>query len=204
VARGYAIVQPDLRGSVGYGAAYAHLDDGPHRTDVLDDVSAVLDWIAHQPDLDARHVVVMGTSYGGFVALLALARFPDRLRGAIEVAGIADLASFLAGTSVYRRDERRAEYGDERDPVVRARLDQISPLSHAAEIRRPLLVAHAEHDPRVPSTATDRLVAAVRGAGQEVWYLHADDEGHGFASARNRGVFQVIATQFLDRLRVAD
>src|SRR5262249_37320568 len=160
-----------------YGAGYAHLDDGAHRGDVVDDVGAVLDWIATQPDLDARHVVVMGTSYGGYVALATLARYSDRLRGGIDVTGIADFASFLAGTSPYRRAERRAEYGDERDPRVHALLDQLSPLAHTAEIRAPLLVVHGVRDPRVPIAGADRLVTALRKAGRDVWYLRADDEG---------------------------
>jgi len=203
LARGYAIVQPNVRGSTGYGAAYARLDDGPRRGDVIADVGAVLDWIASQPDLDARHVVVMGTAYGGFVALSTLATYPDRVRGAIDVVGIADFVSFLAGTSPYRRNERRAEYGDERDPHVRDQLTLLSPLTRARDIRRPLLVAQGARDPRVPADGADRLVAALRDAGQLVWYLRADDEGHGFTRANNRGAFQVIATQFLNRLRAA-
>jgi dipeptidyl aminopeptidase/acylaminoacyl peptidase len=203
IARGWALVQPNIRGSSGYGVAFARLDDGPKRAGVIADVGAVLDWIASQPDLDARHVVVMGTSYGGFVAMSAAATYPDRIRGAIDIVGIADLVSFLAGTSSYRQNERRAEYGDERDPEVRERLTRLSPLSRVHDIRVPVLVAHGARDPRVPATGADRLVSAMRAAGQDVWYLRADDEGHGFTRASNRGVLQVIATQFLDHLRVA-
>jgi dipeptidyl aminopeptidase/acylaminoacyl peptidase len=198
VARGYALVQPNVRGSLGYGRAFASLDDGPLRANVIGDVRAVLDWIATRPELDATRVVVMGQSYGGFLALASLQAMPDRLRGAIDMAGIADLASFLATTSAYRRDQRRAEYGDERDPAVRARLDALSPLHHA--IARPILVAAGAKDPRVPPADAARLVAEVRRAGVEVWSIVADDEGHGFAKPANRGVFEVLAVQFLDRV----
>ena len=203
VARGYAIVQPNVRGSIGYGAAYARLDDGPHRVDVMADVGAVLDWITTRPDLDATHVVVMGGSYGGWVALSALATFSDRLRGGIDLMGIADFVSFLATTMPYRRDERRAEYGDERDPRVRERLMRLSPLSRVRELRSPLLVVHGVRDPRVPIDGADRLVAAVRDAGHVVWYLRAEDEGHFFVHPTNRGVLQMMVTQFVDRLRAA-
>ncbi|HEV7557937.1 MAG TPA: prolyl oligopeptidase family serine peptidase, partial [Kofleriaceae bacterium] len=169
VARGYAIVQPNVRGSIGYGLAYARLDDGPGRIGVMDDVGAVLDWIATQPDLDSRHVVVMGASYGGWVALSAVATFGDRLRGCIDLVGIADFVTFLPTTIAYRRAERRAEYGDERDPQVRERLTRLSPLSRVREIRRPLLVVQGARDPRVPVDGADRLVAAIRDAGQLVW-----------------------------------
>jgi dipeptidyl aminopeptidase/acylaminoacyl peptidase len=199
VARGFAVVQPDVRGSTGYGAAFAALDDGPLREDAVRDVGAVLDWIATRPDLDRDRVFVMGTSYGGFLALSALARFPERLRGGIVLSGIADIPTFLATTRADRRDNRRAEYGDERDPDTRAFLARISPLANVDRIRAPVLLAHGRRDPRVPIAVTDRFVAALRAAGKTAWYVVADDEGHGFDKAESRGVYEVLATQFLER-----
>ncbi len=197
VAQGFAIVRPNVRGSLGYGRAFAALDDGRRREDAIADVGATLRWIATRPELDAGRVVVMGTSYGGYLALASLRAFPDRLRGAIDLVGIADFVKFLEGTSMHRRDQRRAEYGDERDPATRAFLAQISPIAHAGELRRPLLVAHGKRDSRVPFADADRLVRAVRAAGQPVWYLSADDEGHGFTRVSHRVVFQTLVTQFL-------
>jgi dienelactone hydrolase len=201
VARGYAIVQPNVRGSVGYGAAYSHLDDGMRRGDVVRDVGAVLDWIATQPDLDANHVFAMGSSYGGYLVLASLLAYPERLRGGIDMVGIADFVTFLEGTAGYRRDQRRAEYGDERDPVTRAYLASISPLARASELRRPLLVAQGTRDPRVPAADAARLVQAVRLGGRDAWYLVAEDEGHGFTRVDNRMAFEALVTQFLDRFR---
>jgi len=198
VGRGYAIVQPDVRGSTGHGRGFASLDDGTRRPGVLADVRAVLDWVAAQPDLDPTRVVVMGTSYGGFLALATATAMPERVAGAIDLAGMVDLAAFLAGTAAYRRDERRAEYGDERDPAVRAVLDQLSAAKHVAALRRPVLVAHGRLDPRVPVVDVERYVRDARAAGVTVWSMIADDEGHGFAKSENRGAFEVLAAQFLD------
>jgi dipeptidyl aminopeptidase/acylaminoacyl peptidase len=201
VARGFAVVQPNVRGSLGYGAAYAALDNGPHREDPVRDVGAVLDWIATQPDLDPRTVVVMGTSYGGYLALASLVAYPTRLGAGIDIVGIADFVAFLEGTAPYRREQRRAEYGDERDSAVRQQLAAISPIAHAAQIKAPLLVAQGKKDPRVPSQVSDRLVASVRSAGGQVWYLSADDEGHGFTKPTNRGVLELMIVQLLSSVR---
>ena len=201
VARGFAIVQPNVRGSVGYGRAYAAADDGPHRGDVVRDVGAVLDWIAAQPELDASRVSVMGTSYGGYLALASLVAYPDRFRAGVDIVGIADFVAFLEGTAPYRRAARRTEYGDERDPATRAMLAGLSPLARAAQIKAPLLVARGMRDPRVPPAVADRLVSAVRGAGGTVWYLSAADEGHGFHKPDNLGALQTLIVQLFSSVR---
>jgi dipeptidyl aminopeptidase/acylaminoacyl peptidase len=197
-SRGYSVVLANVRGSSGYGRSYATGDDGPHRGDVLVDVAAALDWIASQPDLDADRVVVMGASYGGYLALEAAVAYPDRLAGAIELAGMVDLPAFLAGTARFRADNRRSEYGDERVAATAARLRSVSPVAGVAQLREPLLIAHGRRDDRVPVGDAVAFAAAARAAGAPVWTLFADDEGHGFASAANRGAFEVLATQFLD------
>ncbi|MEO8846505.1 MAG: prolyl oligopeptidase family serine peptidase [Kofleriaceae bacterium] len=197
VARGFAIVQPNVRGSVGYGRTFAAADDGVHREDPVRDVGAVLAWIATQPDLDATRVSVMGTSYGGYLALASLIAYPDQLHAGIDVVGIADFVAFLEGTAPYRRASRRAEYGDERDAATRARLAKLSPLARASSIKAPLLVAQGRRDPRVPAAVADRLVATVRGAGGTVWYLSAADEGHGFTKPGNLVALQTLIVQLI-------
>jgi len=201
VARGFAIVQPNVRGSVGYGRAYAAADDGPHRGEVARDVGAVLDWIATQPDLDASHVAVMGTSYGGYLALAALIAYPDRIHAGVDIVGIADFVAFLEGTAAYRRASRRTEYGDERDPATRALLAGLSPIQRAGSIKAPLLVAQGARDPRVPPAVAERLVKAVREGGGRVWYLSAADEGHGFEKPDNLGALQTLIVQLLSAAR---
>jgi dipeptidyl aminopeptidase/acylaminoacyl peptidase len=142
----------------------------------------------------------MGGSYGGYMALASLAAYNDRLRGGIDVVGITNFVTFLSGTSGYRRDLRRAEYGDERNPAMRGFLSRISPLTNAAQIRRPLLVVQGLNDPRVPAEESQQLVARIRAGGGEAWYLAAKDEGHGFRKKSNRDFYEQTAAQFLERL----
>ena len=198
-ARGYAVVQPNVRGSIGYGRDFATADDVLRREDAVRDVGAVLDWIATRPDLDPDRVAVLGGSYGGYLVLASLIHHGERLRAGIDLVGISSFVTFLESTSEYRRDLRRSEYGDERDPEVRAFLERISPLTRAGEITRPLFVIQGANDPRVPLSEAAQIVSTVRAAGADVWYLVAADEGHGFTRQANKEAYQVAAAQFLAR-----
>ena len=196
---GYAVIAPNVRGSSGYGSSYLHLDNGVLREDAVKDIGELLTWIGRQPDFDSNRVTVMGGSYGGYMALAALAHFGDRLSAGIDTVGISNYITFLSNTSEYRRDLRRAEYGDERNQQMREFLQRISPLTNAERIRRPLLIVQGLNDPRVPASESEQMVARIRAIGGEVWYLLAKDEGHGFRKKQNRDVYwQTIAT-FLDR-----
>jgi dipeptidyl aminopeptidase/acylaminoacyl peptidase len=197
---GYAVITPNVRGSSGYGKTFLKLDNGVLREDAVRDIGALLVWIGLQPVFDRDHVIVMGSSYGGYMALASLAAYSDRLRGGIDVVGISNFVSFLASTAAYRQDLRRAEYGDERDPKMRAFLDRISPLNNASSIRKPLLVVQGLNDPRVPASESLQMVYRIRSNGGEVWYLAAKDEGHGFRKKANRDVYLETVAQFLQRL----
>ncbi|MBM4198402.1 MAG: S9 family peptidase [Gammaproteobacteria bacterium] len=197
---GYAVIQPNVRGSMGYGRNYTMLDNGRLREDSVRDIGSLLVWIAAQPDLDADRVVVMGGSYGGYMVLASLIAYGDRLQGGIDVVGISNFVTFLTNTAGYRRDLRRAEYGDERDPAMRALLRRISPLERASAIRRPLLVVQGLNDPRVPASESEQLVKKVREQAGEVWYLAAKDEGHGFRKKNNRDFYLKTAATFLERI----
>jgi dipeptidyl aminopeptidase/acylaminoacyl peptidase len=167
------------------------------REDAVKDVGALLVWLGFQKTFDAKQVVVSGGSYGGYLTLATLVNFSDRLRGGVDVAGIADFTSFLTNTAPYRQNQRRAEYGDERDPDMRAFLRRISPLTNADRISRPLLVVHGKNDPRVPISEADQIVNRIRGRGGNVWYLQAADEGHGFRKKQNRDAYYRTFAQFL-------
>ena len=190
---GIAVIQPNVRGSSGYGKTFLSLDDGVKREDSVKDIGALLDWIATQPDLDASRVAVTGGSYGGYMSLAVATNYSARIAGAIDVVGISSFLTFLQGTESYRRDLRRVEYGDERDPAMRAHLEKISPLTNAGRIRKPLFVVQGKNDPRVPVGEAEQMVAKVRANGTPVWYLRGENEGHGFARKENAD-FQFYAT----------
>ena len=197
---GYAVIAPNVRGSSGYGRSFERLDDGVLRTDAVRDIGSLLFWIGLQPAFDREHVTVMGGSYGGYLALASLADYSDRLRGGIDFSGISNFVTFLSNTAPNRRDWRREEYGDERDPKMRDFLNRISPLSNVTQIRRPLLVIQGLNDPRVPPSESQQMAYRIRSKGGEVWYLAAKNEGHGFRRKANRDVYYLTAAMFLNKL----
>ena len=196
---GIAIVLPNVRGSTGFGKAFQRLDDGRKREDAVKDLGALLDWIAAQPGLDAGRVMVMGGSYGGYMTLAAAAHFADRLAGTVSTVGISNFVTFLENTEAYRRDHRRGEYGDERDPAMRAFLESISPLTHVDRMTKPMLVIQGQRDPRVPWTESEQMVAALRAKGRDVGYLLASDEGHGFRKKSNADYAFLATVAFVRR-----
>lgn len=183
---GIAVIAPNVRGSTGYGKTYMTLDNGFLRENSVKDGGALLDWIAKQNELDAKRVCVYGGSYGGYMVLAMLTHYNDRLAAGIDVVGISNYLTFLKNTGDYRRDLRRAEYGDERDPEMYKFLEKISPLNNAHKISKPLFVIQGLNDPRVPASEAEQIVAEVRKNGGQVWYLLAKDEGHGFRKKSNR------------------
>lgn len=195
---GAAVIYPNVRGSAGYGKSYLKLDNGRRREDSVRDIGALLDWIAEQPNLDPERVAVMGGSYGGYMVLASLVRFGDRLRAGVERVGISNFVTFLTNTQPYRQDLRRVEYGDERDPEMRAFLESISPLNRVDEIATPLLISQGLNDPRVPASESEQLVAALRGRDVPVWYVLARNEGHGFRKKDNRDYLAAVTAMFLE------
>jgi dipeptidyl aminopeptidase/acylaminoacyl peptidase len=190
---GIAVIQPNVRGSSGYGKTFLSLDDGFKREDSVKDIGALLDWIATQPGLDASRVAVSGGSYGGYMSLAVATTYSARIASSIDVVGISNFLTFLQNTESYRRDLRRVEYGDEREPAMREFLQRISPLTNAGKIAKPLFVVQGKNDPRVPYTEAEQMVAKVRESQSPVWYLRAENEGHGFARKENAD-YQFYAT----------
>jgi dipeptidyl aminopeptidase/acylaminoacyl peptidase len=190
---GVAILYPNVRGSTGFGKTFVKLDNGLLREDSVKDIGALLDWIPSRPDLDASRIMVTGGSYGGYMTLAVATHYDAKIRCSLDVVGISNFVTFLQNTEAYRRDLRRVEYGDERDPAMREFLLRIAPANNAHKITRPLFVVQGRNDPRVPWTESEQMVATVKKNGGPVWYLLADDEGHGFAKKRNQD-FQFYAT----------
>jgi len=201
---GAVVIRPNVRGSSGYGKHYMSLDNGFKREDSVRDIGALLDWIATQPDMDKDRVAVFGGSYGGYMVLASSVHYSDRLKAAVDVVGISNFVTFLENTQDYRRDLRRAEYGDEREPAMREHLQSISPLTHVDRIKIPMLVVQGQNDPRVPVTEAIQVVDALRAQGQPVWYMNALNEGHGYRKKENRDVYQQAAIMFLQEYLVGN
>jgi dipeptidyl aminopeptidase/acylaminoacyl peptidase len=190
---GIAMIAPNVRGSTGYGKTFLAMDNGLLREGSYQDINTLLDWIQTQPQLDSGHVLVTGSSYGGFMTLAVATNYNDRICCAVDVVGPSNFVTFLEHTSGYRQDLRRVEYGDERDPKTREFLERIAPYNKAKNITKPLFVIAGKNDPRVPTTESEQMVNIVRQNGTPVWWLMAKDEGHGFAKKKNQD-YQFYAT----------
>jgi dipeptidyl aminopeptidase/acylaminoacyl peptidase len=204
---GVAVIAPNVRGSSGYGKTYSLLDNGTRREDSVKDIGALLDWIAGPGAadfaLDPARVAVSGGSYGGYMVLASLVGFGERIRAGVASVGISNFVSFLENTSAYRRDLRREEYGDERDPEMRRFFERISPARRLDQLRSALLLIHGVNDPRVPFSESVQAVARARSSGQPVWTLYAEGEGHGFTRRENIDYQQAAVAVFLRRFLLA-
>ena len=197
---GATVILPNVRGSDGYGKRYLNLDNAAKREDSVKDIGALLDWIATQPGLDPRKVAVYGQSYGGYMSLASMTHYSDRLVGGVERYGISDFVTFLKNTEAYRRDNRRAEYGDQRDPAMLKAFARINPLANVAKITKPMLVMQGANDPRVPQSESEQVVAQLRQRGVPVGYVLFADEGHGFLKKPNNDLRREVETVFLAKL----
>ena len=175
---GVAIIYPNVRGSGGFGREFAALDDGKGREGAVKDIGALLDWIATRPEFDKNRVVVNGVSYGGWLSLEAGITYNDRIRGIIEGAGITDFVTYLEQTDLPRQENRRREYGDERDPATREYLRSISPVTRAAEMKKPTLILHAGKDARVPVSQAQEMIKALKANNTPVWYVEWTEANH--------------------------
>jgi len=196
---GIALIFPNVRGSTGYGKTFTKLDNGFLRQDSYKDINALFDWIPTRPDLDADRVAVTGGSYGGHMTLAVSTFYSDRIRCSIDVVGMSNLVTFLEHTEAYRRDLRRVEYGDERDPKMREFLERIAPMNNLDKIRKPMMVVAGKNDPRVPVSESDQIVAGLKKEGTPVWYLMAKDEGHGYQKKPNQDFLFYADVVFLQQ-----
>jgi dipeptidyl aminopeptidase/acylaminoacyl peptidase len=196
---GIAMIYPNVRGSTGYGKTYLNLDNGMKREDSVKDIGALLDWIKTQPNLDANRIMITGGSYGGYMTLAVMTHYSDRVRCAVEQVGISNFRTFLEHTEAYRRDLRRVEYGDERDPKMRDFFETISPLNNSAKITKPMFIVAGRNDPRVPWTEGQQMTEALRKNNVPVWWLVAEDEGHGFAKKKNRDYLAAATAEFVEQ-----
>jgi dipeptidyl aminopeptidase/acylaminoacyl peptidase len=198
VARGYAVLATNVRGSTGYGKAYSHLDDVEKRMDAVADIAAAADWLNARPDVATGKIAIYGVSYGGFMVLASATTYPDRWAAVVDVVGIANFQTFFEQTGPWRRRLRAAEYGDpERDAEL---LREISPLHKADRITAPLFVIHGRNDPRVPVGEAEQIVSTLRGLGRDVELRIYEDEGHGLIKLPNQIDGYGGVADFLDRV----
>lgn len=195
---GVALIFPNVRGSSGFGKTYIAKDNGFLREDSVKDIGALLDWIAQQPELDKDRIMIMGGSYGGYMTLATAFHYADRIRCSVDVVGISNFNTFLKNTEEYRRDLRRAEYGDERDAKMYAFLDKISPLNNTEKIKKPMFIIQGTNDPRVPVTEATQMRDKLKSQGNIVWYLEAKDEGHGFRKKPNVDYQRLAVIKFME------
>ena len=175
---GVAIIYPNVRGSSGFSREFGALDDGKLRGNAVKDIGALLDWLATRPELDKTRVVLLGASSGGWLALEAGIAYNDRIRGVVEGAGITNFVTFLESTDPARLENRRQEYGDERDPQMREFLLSLSPVTRAAELKKPILIIQGGKDPRVPVGQAQELFKAVKASNPNVWYVEFTEANH--------------------------
>jgi dipeptidyl aminopeptidase/acylaminoacyl peptidase len=194
---GVAVVLPNVRGSTGYGKEFTKLDNGFHRDDTYKDIGALLDWIGTRPDLDAGRVMVMGGSYGGHMTWATAAFYNDKIRCAMPIVGMSNLVTFLEHTEAYRRDLRRVEYGDERDPAMRAYLEKIAPMNHLDAMHKPIFAVVGKNDPRVPWSESRQILDKLNAQGTPTWFMMANDEGHGYAKKGNQDLMFDAAVMFI-------
>ncbi len=201
---GVVIIYPNVRGSTGYGKTFLSADNGFKREESVKDIGALLDWIAQQPQLDKDRILITGGSYGGYMTLAVSTFYSSKIKCAIDIVGISNFNTFLKNTESYRRDLRRVEYGDERDPEMATFLEKISPLNHAEKIKHPLFIVQGGNDPRVPRTEAAQMAEKIRQNNGVVWYLEAKDEGHGFRKKTNIDFQRNATILFMKKYLLSD
>jgi len=201
-SRGYAVLQPQFRGSAGFGRKFEAAGYGEWGRAMQDDVTAGAQWLAAQGFADPRRMCVYGASYGGYAALWALVKTPRLFRCGASAAGVSDLGLLLAGDSDANKQEvgrlqLARMIGQSRQDA--RRLDDVSPLRHADRIEVPVLLAHGNLDQRVPFVHSEKMLEALRAGGKEVEWIELQGERHGIARAENRERFYNALFAFLAR-----
>ena len=194
---GVSLILPNVRGSSGFGKTFLAKDDGILRENSVKDIGALLDWIARQPELDKDRVMIMGGSYGGYMTLATAFHYADKIKCSVDIVGISNFNTFLKNTEEYRRDLRRAEYGDERDEKMAAFFEKMAPLNNTDKIKKPLFIIQGTNDPRVPVTEAMQMRDKLKTQGNTVWYLEAKDEGHGFKKKPNIDFQRLAVIRFM-------
>ncbi len=200
--RGYAVLQPNFRGSTGYGKKFLNAGNKEWGQKMQDDITWGVKHLVAQGIADPKRVGIMGGSYGGYATLAGVAFTPDVYAAAVSIVGPSNLITLMESIPPYWEPIRKMFYermGDPRTPEGKAQLERQSPLNSAGKIKTPLLVAQGANDPRVNKAESDQIVIALRDRGFPVEYLVAPDEGHGFARPVNNMAMFAAAEKFLTK-----
>jgi len=184
LSEGIAVVEPNVRGSTGYGKIYTHLDDKEKRLDSVKDIEYLVKHLVDTGIASKDKIAASGGSYGGFMALSCASRLADLFCCAVDNVGMFNLVTFLENTADYRRVHRESEYGCL--ATDREMLFNVSPVAKVDDIKGPLMVIHGANDPRVPVSEAEDVVNYLRKKDIEVEYLRYEDEGHGLSKLKNR------------------
>ena len=194
---GYAVIEPNVRGSSGYGKKYAALDNVKNRENSVKDIASLTDYLKSRNDIDTDKLAVYGGSYGGYMVLACLTLYPDMFAAGIDVVGISNFVTFMQNTADYRRSNRESEYGSlEKDYDF---LQKISPLNNVDNIKSPLMIIHGRNDPRVPVGEAEQMYNAIISRGGTAELNIYNDEGHGISKFKNRLDLYPKIINFLER-----
>jgi len=190
-------VEPNVRGSSGFGRAYEMADDGKKRLDGIHDLEIVGRWAIKQPWADPKRLVILGGSYGGYSVLMGLTRQPDLWKAGVDLFGVSSARLLLKRTTGWIQAVFVREFGDvDKDAAF---LESISPINDVAKIRAPLFVYAGENDPRVPRPESDAIVSALRQRKVPVEYMVAPNEGHSMDRRDNKIAFLSRVARFLEK-----
>jgi dipeptidyl aminopeptidase/acylaminoacyl peptidase len=199
--RGYAVFQPNFRGSAGYGKDFLNAGNEQWGTGVMQhDLSDAVAYLVSRGVADPRRVAILGGSYGGYATLAGVTFTPDLYAAGVSIVGPSNIITLLRSIPPYWGPIKKIFHkrvGDPDDPDDRVRLEEQSPFYHADRIKAPLLVIQGANDPRVKRAESDQIVVAMRDLGRQVEYLVAPDEGHGFAGEENRLAMFAVIEEFL-------
>ncbi len=193
--RGYAVVQPNYRGSTGYGDAFRDASDGEWGLKMQDDLNDAVADLAAKGVIDARRVCIVGASYGGYAAMRGAQRDASRFRCAISYAGVSDLPAIMAYDSRFLNGNTARDYWK----GTAASIKDVSPVNHAADFGTPILIMHGKKDRRVPVSQSRRMVSRLKGAGKTVEYIEQPEGDHYFSREADRIQFLEAVETFLTK-----
>jgi len=198
--RGYAVLQPNFRGSTGYGKKFLNAGNKQWgRGSMQHDLTDAVKWLVKQGIADSKRVAISGGSYGGYATLAGLTFTPEIYAAGFDIVGPSNIITLLKSIPPYWAPAKKmfdVRVGDMNIPAEKKLLDEVSPLNYATQIKAPLYVVQGANDPRVKKAEADQIVSALRDLGRQVEYMVAPDEGHGFAGKENRLAMYVAMEQF--------